>query len=78
MIKIKDNYVGSIITLRMGDQKIKFDTISTEEKDYQYYFDNGFSHMFEEIKPKTIQYKGIEEFTKFTINNNGTTKTRTI
>ena len=78
MIKIKDNYVGSIITLRVGDQKIKFDTVTTEEKDYKYYFDNGFSHMFEEIKQRNIQYKGIEEFTKITINETGPAETRTI
>lgn len=63
-LKIKDCYVGSTITIKTPIGKITFDTITAEEKDYEYFYDSGFSHMFEEVKPKTIKYKGIDEANK--------------
>ena len=81
-LKIKECYVGATITIKTEFGKITFDTISAEEKDYEGYYGCGFSHMFEEIKPKSIKYshsesvihyKGIGEIPTKIINKDGET-----
>ena len=73
MIKIKECYIGATISKKTPNGRITLDTETAKESDYQFYFDNGFDIVFEEVKPKTIQYKGIDEteIPMKIINNDG-------
>lgn len=53
-MKINDKFMGSIFTIG----NISFNTMTAKPKDYKYYYDNGFSHLFEQeekvVKKETI------------------------
>lgn len=54
-MEINKKYIGSIVTIN----KITFNTLTAKPIHYQYYFDNGFAHLFvveeltKEVTPKT-------------------------
>jgi len=54
-MEINKIYKGSIVTIG----KITFNTLTANEKDYQYYFDNGFSYLF--IEGKVVKEEVINK-----------------
>lgn len=48
-MEINKKYLGSIVTIN----KITFNTLTAKPIHYQFYYDNGFAHLFvtEEVTP---------------------------
>lgn len=69
-LQLKKQFAGSkvIVTTKLGE--ISFDSNINNESEYEWYYNNGFAHLFEvsEIiesietkQPKPKKYKGIKE-----------------
>lgn len=67
MKKLKQQYITSVISIRVNGVMKTFDANNVLEKDYEYYYNNGFEHCFDEDKPvvkkeiKTIEFKNEDE-----------------
>lgn len=60
--KIKKEYKNQLVIKQTKFGSISFDT--SVNRDYEFYYNNGFSEVFEEIeiiKPKPLKYKGIDK-----------------
>lgn len=56
-LKLKNDYVGTIVRRN----KIVFDADKVNEDKYPYFYDNGFSDLFETETQPPIEYKGVEQ-----------------
>jgi hypothetical protein len=61
-MKLKQIYRNCSMSRRINGKMITFDVINTLEKDYKFFYDNGFDDLFEkqieEIREvKTIEFK---------------------
>lgn len=72
-LQLKKQFIGAKVTLTTKIGQITFDSNINNESEYEWYYNNGFAHLFEvsEIiesieteQPKPKKYKGIKQNAK--------------